>query len=175
MTIALNGLGWQAAVHQQQRTSGVDPAAGDMLQFRLPVVASNATAQQGSENTSQQDAEDAREEAFAKLKLQLQNPGTSIGPSADASTEVTNSARQAFQDLMSKSHGEMIKEKLLSEIGLTEAQYEALPPEVKAKVGELIAQRLQEEIENRIQEKAQEQLSQADGTSDGKEDAVSHV
>ena len=95
MTIALNGLGWQAAVHQQQRNSGVDPAAGDMLQFRLPVVASNATAQQGSENTSQQDAEDAREEAFAKLKLQLQNPGTSIGPSADASTEVTSSARQA--------------------------------------------------------------------------------
>ena len=52
MTIALNGLGWQAAVHQQQRTSGVDPAAGDMLQFHLPVVARNATAQQGSETVS---------------------------------------------------------------------------------------------------------------------------
>ncbi|MBA6137319.1 hypothetical protein ACF8R4_10430 [Pseudomonas sp. FYR_2] len=153
MTIALNGLGWQAAVHQQQRTSGVDPAAGDMLQFHLPVVASNATAQQGSENTSQQDAEDAREEAFAKLKLQLQNPGTSIGPSADASTEVTSSARQAFHDFMSKSPAEMIKEKLLRELGLTEDDYNALPPEKKELVDQQIAQRMKDDVEAKTQAK----------------------
>ncbi|WP_280346216.1 hypothetical protein [Pseudomonas sp. BN607] len=39
MTIALNGLGWQAAVNPQQQTTGTDPAAADMPQFRPPVLA----------------------------------------------------------------------------------------------------------------------------------------
>jgi len=64
---------------------------------------------------------------------------------------------------MSKSPGEMIKEKLLREIGLTEEEYDALPPEMKAKVDELIAQRMKEDIERKIEEKAQEQLAKADG------------
>jgi hypothetical protein len=53
----------------------------------------------------------------------------------------SKTARQEFHDFMSKSPGEMIKEKLLREIGLTEEEYDALPPEMKAKVDELIAQR----------------------------------
>ena len=147
MTIALNGLGWQAAV-QQQRTAGIDSATAEVPQFRPPVPASNATAQQDRQgNTSQQDAEDAREEAFAKLKVQLQNLGTSVGQPADASTEKTSSARQDFHDLMSKSPAEMIKEKLLRELGLTEDEYNALPPEKKELVDQQIAQRMKDDVE----------------------------
>ncbi|GLO23905.1 hypothetical protein [Pseudomonas putida] len=153
MTIALNGLGWQATVHQHQRASN-DQAPVDVPQFRTPVVASNATAQQGRQgNTSQQDAEDAREQAFAKLKVQLQNPGSGLGQPADVDTEETSSARQDFQDLMSKSPAEMIKEKLLRELGMTQDEYDALPPEKKALVDQQIAQRMKDDIEAKTLEK----------------------
>lgn len=153
MTIALNSLGWQATIHQQQRASN-DPAPVDLPQFRPPVVASNATTQQGRQgNTAQQDAEDAREEAFAKLKVQLQNPGSDLGQPADVSTEQTSSARQDFQDFMSKSPAEMIKEKLLRELGMTEDEYDALPPEKKALVDKQIAQRMKDDIEAKTLEK----------------------
>ena len=147
MTIAINGLGWQAALHQQQRT-GIDQAAADVPQFRLPMVANSATAQQGRQgNTSLQDAEDAREEAFAKLKVQLQNPDNDPGQPAEMGTQQTSSARQDFQDFMSKSPAEMIKEKLLRELGLTEDEYNALPPEKKELVDQQIAQRMKDDIE----------------------------
>ena len=149
MIIAHNGVSWQPTLHQPQRTND-EQAVAQATDFRTAITT-------------------------AKLKVMLQNLGSGVTGQESTEQLTTSTARQAFQELMSKSHGEMIKEKLLSEIGLTEAQYEALPPEVKAKVGELIAQRLQEEIENQVQEKAQEQLSQADGTSDGNEDAISHV
>lgn len=175
MIIAPNGVSWQPTLHQPQRAND-EQAAAQATDLRTAITTASTTAQQQNQgNTAQQNAEDAREEAFAKFKVMLQNLGSGVTGQDSTEQLTTSTARQAFQELMSKSHGEMIKEKLLSEIGLTEAQYEALPPEVKAKVGELIAQRLQEEIENRVQEKAQEQLSQADGTSDGNEDAISHV
>ncbi|PYB79398.1 hypothetical protein DMX11_05885 [Pseudomonas sp. LB-090624] len=150
MTITLNGFGWQATVHPQQRTTDTDPAAAYMPQFGPPVPASTATAQQGGQSsTSQQDAADAREEAFAKLKLQLQlhSPGTSVGQPENANTEQTSSARQDFHDLMSRSPAEMIKEKLLRELGLTEDEYNAMPPEKKELVDKQIAQRMKDDIE----------------------------
>ncbi|WEK32435.1 MAG: hypothetical protein P0Y58_09675 [Candidatus Pseudomonas phytovorans] len=159
MTIAINGLGWQATVHQQQR-AGNDQAPVDVPQFRTPVVASNATAQQGLQgNTSQQDAEDAREEAFAKLKVQLQNPDSGLGQPAEAGTEQTSSARQDFQDYMSKSPAEMIKEKLLRELGMTEDEYNALPPEKKELVDQQIAQRMKDDVEAKTLAKIDTQIT----------------
>ncbi|MCY1421424.1 hypothetical protein D9M71_370810 [compost metagenome] len=76
---------------------------------------------------------------------------------------------------MSKSPGEMIKEKLLREIGLTEEEYDALPPEMKAKVDELIAQRMKEDIKRKIEEKAQEQVAKVDGGVDEEQQAASPV
>ena len=48
---------------------------------------------------------------------------------------------------MSKSPAEMIKEKLLRELGLTEDEYNALPPEKKELVDQQIAQRMKDDIE----------------------------
>lgn len=166
MTVAINGLGSQAAVHQQQRTSNEQTPA-DVPRFHPPVAAGNATAQQNSQgNTAQQDAEDAREEAFAKLKVLLQNPGATANQPGDAATAETSSARQAFHDYMNKTPGEMIKEKLLHELGLTEDEYNALPPEQKEKIDQQLAQRMQEDVEIKTQAKIDAQATTRETAED---------
>ncbi|MEG8202550.1 hypothetical protein SE916_09695 [Pseudomonas sp. 5FOS] len=166
MTIAITGLGWQATVHQQQRTSNEQTLA-DVPQFRPPVAAGNATAQQNSQgNTAQQDAEDAREEAFAKLKVQLQNPEPAASQQGNVATTETSSARQAFHDYMEKTPGELIKEKLLRELGLTEDEYNALPPEQRKKIDQQLAQRMQEDVEIKTQAKINAQAAPRETAED---------
>jgi len=169
MSIAINGLGWQALVHQQQRTSN-EQSPTDVPQFRPVIAAGNATAQQDSRgNTAQQNAEDAREEAFARLKVQLHNPEAAASPPGDRATAQTSSARQAFDDYMNKTPGEMIKEKLLRELGMTEDEYNALPPEQKEKVAQQLAQRMQEDVEIKTQAKIDAQATARETTEDGQD------
>ncbi|MGJ7552065.1 hypothetical protein [Pseudomonas alloputida] len=162
MAITLNGLGWQATVHQQQRINH-DQAQAELVPFRAPLATSNASAQQNSQgSTSQQNADDAREEAFAKLKVMLQNPDLAARQQAGASTPVTSDAVQDFRDYMAKSPGEKIKEKILQELGMTEDEYNALPPEQQAKVDEQIAQRMKEDVEIKAQAKVAGQTAQTE-------------
>ncbi|WEL54213.1 hypothetical protein PZ739_20570 [Pseudomonas kermanshahensis] len=159
MIIAHNGVSWQPTVHQPQRAAD-EEAVAQAAQLRAPVATSNTAAQQHSQaNTSQQNADDAREEAFAKLKVALQNPEVATRQQAGAETEATSSALQEFRDYMAKSPGEMIKDKLLREIGMTPEEYDALPPEMKAKVDELIAQRMKEDMHQKVQAKIEEQVA----------------
>ncbi|MGO0632694.1 hypothetical protein ACTORR_22175 [Pseudomonas sp. SAR267] len=162
MSITLNGLGWQATVHQQQRINH-DQAQAELVPFRAPLATSNASAQQNSQgSTSQQTADDAREEAFAKLKVMLQNPDLAARQQASASTQATSDAVQDFRDYMAKSPEEKIKEKILQELGMTEDDYNALPPEQQAKVDDQIAQRMKEDIELKTQAKVAEQTAQTE-------------
>ena len=86
--ITLNGLGWQTAVQQYNRTGAEQPLAAVLL-MRLPVAPATATPQQnGQSSTSGQNAEDARKEAFAKLMVMLQNPDVAARQQA-ASTSRT--------------------------------------------------------------------------------------
>ncbi len=173
MIIAHNGISWQPTAQQPQRVND-EQAVAQVAQGRGPVATGSTAARQNSQgNTAQQNADDAREEAFAKLKVLLQNPEPAARQQASADTSATSSARQEFRDYMSKSPGQMIKEKLLREIGLTEEEYNALPPELKAKIGELIAQRMREDIERNIQEKAEEQVAKLEGASDEEQLPVS--
>ncbi|MDE4537310.1 hypothetical protein GIB19_08795 [Pseudomonas sp. ITEM 17296] len=159
MIIAHNGVSWQPTAHQPQRVTD-EQAVAQAAQLRAPVATGNAAAQQHNQsNTSQQNAEDAREEAFAKLKVALQNPEAAARQQTGAETEATSSALQAFREYMAKSPGEMMKEKLLREIGMTPEEYDALPPEMKAKVDELIAQRMKEDMHQKVQAKIEEQVA----------------
>ncbi|MBA6420024.1 hypothetical protein ACS8E9_05885 [Pseudomonas neustonica] len=58
--------------------------------------------------------------------------------------ENTSTAAEEFSRYMAMSVAEKIKHTLLQEMGLTEEEYDALPPEEKEKIDELIAERLDE-------------------------------
>ncbi|EKT4481493.1 hypothetical protein [Pseudomonas putida] len=163
MIIAPNGVSWQPTLHQPRHANDEQTVA-EIAPARTPVSTANtATQQQRQGATAQQDAEDAREEAFAKFKVMLQNLGSATTGLVIGEPPPPQTARQEFHDFMSKSPSEMIKEKLLRELGLTEEEYDALPPELKAKVDELLAQQMKEDIERKIEEKAQEQVAKAHG------------
>lgn len=156
MMISLNGLGWQNAVQPQSRIAN-EQALAEVMPVRQ-TVATNTTGQHNSQaNTSQQNAEDAREEAFAKLKVALQNPDISARQQASIGTQDGSNALQEFRDYMSKTPEEKIQEKILAQLGLTPEEFEALPPEQKQKILDQIAQRLKEDIELKTQAKLQQQ------------------
>lgn len=165
MMISLNGLGLQTAVQQPGR---VNPDAGqaDFMPQRQVIATPNASAQQnGQGNTAQQHAEDARQEAFAKLKVALQNPDIAAREQASAAKQTSNDAQEAFRDFMSKSPAEKIKEKILQELGMTDEDYNALPPEKKQKIDDQIAQRMKEDVELKTQAKLEQQAERAAGNA----------
>ncbi|WDY59438.1 hypothetical protein [Pseudomonas sp. PSKL.D1] len=173
MAITLNGLGWQATVQQQNRVNH-EQALADVVAFRAPLATSNTAAQQNSQgSTSQQNADEAREEAFAKLKVMLQNPDVAAREQASASTQVSSDAVEQFRDYMAKSPEEKIQEKILQELGMTVDEYNALPPEQKAKVDEQIAQRMKEDVEMKTQAKMELQAIRADQVRQGADIAAS--
>ncbi|UVM23374.1 hypothetical protein [Pseudomonas wadenswilerensis] len=131
-------------------TRGVaEAAAAEQAQFRPPVPTSSANRQQHSHgNSSQQSAEDAREEAFAKLKVQLQNPDVDMRERASIGTsESGKSATQAFREYMALSPAEKIKLKLLNELGISQEEFEALPPAEKDKIERKIAEQMKKQTE----------------------------
>jgi len=160
MLITANSLGWQA-VQQQQRT-GNDQSAASLVPFQQVIASGKASAQQDSQgSTSGQQAEDNRKEAFAKLLVMLQNPDAARREQASIGKQEGTGALQEFRDYMAKSPQERIKEKMLKELGLTQEQYDALPPEQKMKIDQQIAQRLQEEVEMKTQAKLEQQAQRA--------------
>ncbi|KDO00970.2 hypothetical protein [Pseudomonas donghuensis] len=131
-------------------TRGVaEAAAAEQAQFRPPVPISSADRQQHSHaNTSQQSAEDAREEAFAKLKVQLQNPDVDMREQASiGNSETGKSAAQEFRDYMALSPAQKIKLKLLNELGISKEEFEALPPAEKDKIERKIAEQMKKQTE----------------------------
>jgi hypothetical protein len=169
MVIALNGLGWQTAIQQHNRSSN-EQALSQFVPVRQVAATRDTAAQQNSQgSTTQQQAEDNQKEAFAKLLVMLQNPDSSARQQASVGEQAPSSAAQAFHDYMAKSPEEKIKDKMLQELGLTEDEYAALPPEQKAQIDEQIAQRIKEDVELKTQAKLQqaEQSQQAQQVSSG--------
>lgn len=165
--ITLTGSGWGPALQQQNRINIEQPLA-QVLPLRAPLAASNTTSQQNSQgSTSQQNAENAREEAFARLKVLLQNPDIAARQQAGASAQEPSSATQDFRDYMAKTPEQKMQEKVLAELGMTPEEFEALPPEQKEKVSEQIAQRIKEEIALKTHAEVQEQGVRAEQVRQG--------
>lgn len=166
----INGHGWQNTAVNHQRSlpavSGVDAQAYQAetaTASSVATVASSAASRSAS-NSTYQDAKDAQDEAFAKLKVALQNSGSSttegVGESAEGSS-TARSAAQEFRDYMALSPEEKIRLKMLNELGLTEEDYEALPPEKKDAIDKQIAQRMQEESEIKSMARLEPQMQAA--------------
>lgn len=97
-------------------------------------------------------ARQATDEGFARLRLALQNEAqgkveTGVG-SATAekplSEDEGDAALQAFKAYMAMTPAEKIRDRILKEMGLTEEDIEAMPPEQQKAVEETIAQHMKE-------------------------------
>ena len=76
--------------------------------------------------------------AFAKTRVMLQASASSTG------TATKTSATDEFKDYMSKSPAQRIREQLLKEMGLTEDDVKAMPPEKQQAITDQITALMQQ-------------------------------
>lgn len=105
--------------------------------------AHQGVAQNSTETDSSGDQSSERvNEAFAKMKVALQaTPGSGATNQFDASSTgspSTKSAKEEFMDYMHLTPEEKVRAGMLADMGMTEEEYEALPPEEKAKIDKKI-------------------------------------
>ncbi|VVM87527.1 hypothetical protein PS683_02645 [Pseudomonas fluorescens] len=92
-------------------------------------------------------ATDRIDEAFAKTRVQSQ---TTASTSDVPATNATSSARSEFTDYMSKSPAERIREQLLKEQGLTEADVQNMSQEKQDAISKQVAERLKQQQEQQV-------------------------
>ena len=112
----------------------------------VPVVQKNLDA-----------ATDRIDEAFAKTRVQLQ---TSASTSDVSSTSATSGARSEFTDYMSKTPAERIREQLLKEQGLTEADVQNMSQEKQDAITKQVADRLKQQQEQQVAAKTADPQAQ---------------
>lgn len=97
-------------------------------------IATQIATQQVSEATRISDNVD---EAFAKTRVGLQSTDTTVA---------AKTATDEFRDYMSKTPEQRLRDSILQEMGLTEDDIKAMPPEKQLAIGKEIAERLQEKV-----------------------------
>ena len=102
-------------------------------------------------------ATDRIDEAFAKTRVQLQ---TSASTSDVPATSTTSGARSEFTDYMSKSPAERIREQLLKEQGLTEADVQNMSQEKQDAISKQVAERLKQQQEQQVAAKTADPQAQ---------------
>ena len=98
-------------------------------------------------------AADRIDEAFAKTRVQLQTASTA---SEVPATNSASGARAEFTDYMSKSPAERIREQLLKEQGLTEADVQNMSQEKQDAISKQVAERLKQQQEQQVAAKTAE-------------------
>ena len=146
-----------------------------------PANAAASTLYSGALQTAQQSvsvpaaqtqldkAADRIDEAFAKTRVQLQattatTAATTATPAttdASAADSTTSTARTDFTDYMSKTPAERIREQLLKEQGLTEAEVQTMPQEKQDAITKQVAERLKQQQEQQVAAKTAEPQAQA--------------
>jgi hypothetical protein len=102
-------------------------------------------------------ATDRIDEAFAKTRVQLQ---TSASTSDVPATSTTSGARSEFTDYMSKSPAERIRDQLLKEQGLTEADLQNMSKEKQDAFSKQVAERLKQQQEQQVAAKTADPQAQ---------------
>lgn len=140
-----------------EAASGLQSAALQALRDNVQAQASQASAQvqdSATRHATQQVSaasaiSDKVDEAFAKTRVQLQTVASSTAAEA-------GSAMAQFKDYMSKTPEQRLRDSILKEMGITEEEYAAMPPEKQLAVGEEIAQRMQDKSAMAQMEKDQQ-------------------
>ncbi|WP_339453275.1 hypothetical protein [Pseudomonas sp. JAI120] len=99
-------------------------------------------------------ASDRIDEAFAKTRVQLQ--ASTAATTATTDVPATSSARADFTDYMSKTPAERIREQLLKEQGLTEADVQNMSQEKQDAISKQVAERLKQQQEQQVAAKTVE-------------------
>jgi len=94
------------------------------------------------------------DEAFAKTRVQLSAAESASAKSAKGSAM---SGADEFKAYMSKTPEERYRDSILKEMGLTEEEVEAMPPEQQQALAQEIAQRVEDKMKMAQAEKEQEQ------------------
>ncbi|MGJ7514502.1 hypothetical protein ACSFE6_09220 [Pseudomonas baetica] len=113
--------------------------------------ATGQATQQVSEATRISDNVD---EAFAKTRVNLQAVNAPL-PDDVKDRIKDGSATSEFKDYMSKTPEQRMRDAILEEMGLTQEEVDAMPPEKQKAIGEEIAQRMEDKREMAEAEKAQ--------------------
>ncbi|UZE25053.1 hypothetical protein LOY67_06445 [Pseudomonas sp. B21-056] len=146
--------------------SGLQSAALQALRENVQAQASQGNVQVQESVTQQATQQvnaataisDNVDEAFAKTRMQLQTLA-----SQDAwASQTDSSALKDFKDYMSKTPEERLRDSILKEMGISEEEYEAMPPEKQLAVGQEIAQRMQDKSAMAQAEKDQERRNTGD-------------
>ena len=149
----------KASIIQPTQRTDMDPttAAASALYSGLIQNAQNTVAQIKQDSTNVQASgltsatqqvgaastiSDNVNEAFAKTRVALQ---TST-PDTTTAQSTGSAAMTDFKDYMSKSPEQRMRDSILNDMGITEAQLSAMPPAQQLAVGKEIAQRLEDKM-----------------------------
>ncbi len=144
---------------QQIKRPDMDPA--NAAASALYSGALQAAQQSITVPTAQKEldkATDRIDEAFAKTRVQLQASTAATPATTDmpATGSTTSSARADFTDYMNKTPAERIREQLLKEQGLTEADVQNMSQEKQDAISKQVAERLKQQQEQQVAAKTVE-------------------
>ena len=135
---------------QQLKRSDMDPAnAAASALYSGALQAAQQSVTVPAAQKALDKAADRIDEAFAKTRVQLQASTTDV-----PATSATSSARSEFTDYMSKTPAERIREQLLKEQGLTEADVQNMSQEKQDAISKQVADRVKQQQEQQLTAKA---------------------
>jgi hypothetical protein len=170
MLINNNPQAQAAATLQHIKRPDMDPANATesaLYSGLMQTVQTAAnTTTQATLNVGDKKADNI-DEAFAKTRVQLQTtpptePTASATPTPSDTAKVgdSSSARSEFNEYMKKSPAERIREQLLKEQGLTEADVQAMPVEQQDAIAKEVAQRLKDQQQQQVAAKTADPQAQ---------------
>lgn len=104
----------------------------------INIIANNYQALTGSSNSSRNTSA----EEFRQVMQTVNEANASTQAEIEISEDAGNNAAEEFSRYMAMSVADKIKHSVLQQMGLSEEDYDALPPEEKTKVDDKIAERI---------------------------------
>ncbi|WLH50784.1 hypothetical protein [Pseudomonas tolaasii] len=142
---------------QQLKRPDLDPAnAAASTLYSGALQAAQQSVTVPTAQTQLDKANDRIDEAFAETRVQLQATTAASAPATPPATDVpangssSSTARADFTDYMNKSPAERIREQLLKEQGLTEAEVQAMPKEKQDAIAKEVADRVKQQQEQQV-------------------------
>ena len=136
-----------------EAAAGLQGAMVQALQNNVQAQTAQAdTVKESATQTATQHVSEAAkisdnvDEAFAKTRVNLQAVYAPLPAGVKDSIATKGSATAEFKDYMSKTPEQRMRDSILQEMGLTEDEVKAMPPEQQEAIGKEIADRMQDKV-----------------------------